>query len=64
MILCRNVMNYTIEETANLQRTLPLSLLIGIPIVAVCYISVNTAYFAVLSYEQILHAEAVAMVWR
>lgn len=55
-------MNYTIEETSNLHRTLPLSLTIGIPIVAVSYTLVNIAYFAVLSYEQILQAEAVALV--
>lgn len=55
-------MNYTIEETSNLHRTLPLSLTIGIPIVAVSYTLVNMAYFAVLSYEQILQAEAVALV--
>lgn len=55
-------MNYAIEETSNLHKTLPLSLVIGIPIVAVSYILVNMAYFAVLSYDQILSAEAVALV--
>ena len=55
-------MNYTIEETKNLGRNLPLSLLIGIPIVTVCYLLVNISYFAVLSYEEILKADAVALV--
>lgn len=55
-------MNYTIEETKNLGRTFPLSLMIGIPIVATCYLLVNISYFAVLSYDEILKAEAVALV--
>lgn len=60
--ICRNVMGYTIEETVNLQRNLPLSLLIGVPIVTVGYLLVNMSYFAVLSYQEILNADAVALV--
>ena len=59
----RNVMNYTIEETRNLGRNLPLSVMIGVPIVAVCYALVNISYFAVLSYDEILTAEAIALVY-
>jgi L-type amino acid transporter 9 len=55
-------MNYTIEETKNLSHTLPLSVMIGIPIVAVCYVLVNVSYFAILSYDEILKSEAVALV--
>ena len=43
-------------------RTIPIALFIGIPVVAVCYLLVNIAFFAVLSYEEILSAEAVALV--
>ena len=43
-------------------RTLPLSLFIGIPIVATCYLLVNFAFFSVLTYEEILSAETVAIV--
>ena len=47
---------------AHPHRTLPRSLFIGIPIVAVCYLLVNIAYFGVLSYDQILSGEAIALV--
>ena len=43
-------------------RTMPIALFIGIPVVALCYLLVNIAFFAVLSYEDILSAEAVALV--
>lgn len=56
-----NAMNYAIEETKDVKRTLPLSLLIGIPIVAISYMLVNLAFFATLSYEQILQSDAVAL---
>ena len=39
-----------------------LALFVGVPIVAVCYILVNISFFMVLSYEEILQAEAVALV--
>lgn len=55
-------MNYTIEETKNVKKILPLSILIGIPLVAASYLLVNVSYFSVLSYEEILNAEAVALV--
>ena len=43
-------------------RTMPIALFIGIPVVAVCYLLINIAFFATLSYEEILSAEAVALV--
>ena len=41
---------------------MPIALFVGVPVVAVCYLLVNIAFFAVLSYEDILSAEAVALV--
>ena len=35
---------------------------LGVPIVVLCYLLVNLAFFAVLSYEQIESAEAVGLV--
>ena len=52
MILCVYINN----------RTMPIALFVGVPVVAVCYLLVNIAFFAVLSYEDILSAEAVALV--
>lgn len=43
-------------------RTMPISLFVGIPVVTVCYLLVNTSFFLVLSYEEILSAKAVALV--
>ena len=43
-------------------RTMPISLFVGIPVVAVCYLLVNVSFFLVLSYEEILSAKAVALV--
>lgn len=45
-----------------LSRNLPLSLLIGIPIVTLSYVLVNVSYFAILSYDEILSAKTVALV--
>ena len=41
---------------------MPISLFVGIPLVAVCYLLVNVAFFIVLSYDEILSAKAVALV--
>ena len=41
---------------------MPISLFVGIPLVAVCYLLVNVAFFIVLCYDQILSAKAVALV--
>ena len=43
-------------------RTLPLSVYIGVAIVTVSYLVVNVSFFAVLSYDQIESAIAVALV--
>ena len=43
-------------------RTLPLSLFIGIPLVAISYLLVNFSFFATLTYSQILQSDAVALV--
>ncbi len=41
---------------------MPLSLLIGIPIVTLSYILVNISFFAILSYDEVLNSETVALV--
>ena len=45
-----------------LNRNLPLSILIGIPLTTGCYVLVNIAYLTVLGPEKIIQSEAVAMV--
>ena len=41
---------------------MPLILLTAIPIVTVCYLLVNLSFFAILSPDQILNAQAVGVV--
>ena len=44
------------------RRNLPRALLIGIPLVAVCYVLVNLAFFTALPYAAIRGPQAVALV--
>lgn len=43
-------------------RNLPLAIIIGIPLVAVCYVMVNVAYFTVMTTSEVLLSPAVAVV--
>ena len=57
-----NVLNYAIEEIKRPERTLPLSLLIAVPLIAVCYLLVNVSFFSVLSYSDIAASDTVGLV--
>ena len=54
----------TYNRVLSLCRTMSIALFVGVPLVALCYLSVNVAFFIVLSYGEILNAEAVALVSR
>lgn len=43
-------------------RNLPLAIIIGIPLVTVCYVMVNIAYFTVMTPADLLSSPAVAVV--
>ena len=43
-------------------RNLPLAIIIGIPLVSVCYVLVNVAYFTVMTPTELLLSPAVAVV--
>ena len=43
-------------------RNLPLAILIGIPLTTVCYVLVNIGYFSIISKEEMLLSDAVAVV--
>lgn len=45
-------------------RNLPLAIMIGIPLVTVCYVMVNIAYFTVMTPTELLLSPAVAVVRR
>lgn len=56
-----NNLNYVTEELKKPYRDLPLSILIGIPLVTCCYVLVNIAYLAVLTPAEIKLSTAVAV---
>lgn len=43
-------------------RNLPMAIIIGIPLVTVCYILMNIAYFTVMTPTELLQSQAVAVV--
>ncbi|XP_077420023.1 b(0,+)-type amino acid transporter 1 isoform X1 [Vanacampus margaritifer] len=56
-------LNFITEELKNPFRNLPLAILIGIPLVAVCYVMVNIAYFTVMTSNELLSSSAVAVTF-
>ncbi|KAJ8303522.1 hypothetical protein KUTeg_019918 [Tegillarca granosa] len=58
-----NNLNFVTEELKNPHRDLPRSIMIGIPLTTLVYVLVNVGYFAVLSKEEILMSDAVAVVY-
>ena len=54
-------LGYATEEMKNVEKNLPRSVIIGLSLVIAIYMVINLAYFAVLSYEELLAAEAVAL---
>ena len=56
-----NMLGYASEEMKNVEKNLPRAVIVGVFLVVIVYIAINLAYFAVLSYEELLAAEAVAL---
>ena len=57
-----NNLNYVTEEIINPKRNLPLSIIIAIPMVTICYLLVNISYLAVMSPSEMMISDAVAVV--
>ncbi|XP_041840936.1 b(0,+)-type amino acid transporter 1 isoform X2 [Melanotaenia boesemani] len=58
-----NQLNYITEELKDPFRNLPLAILIGIPLVTVCYVLVNVAYFTAMTTTELLLSPAVAVTF-
>ncbi|KAK5873763.1 hypothetical protein PBY51_018775 [Eleginops maclovinus] len=58
-----NQLNFITEELKNPFRNLPLAIIIGIPLVSVCYVMVNIAYFTVMTPTELLLSPAVAVTF-
>jgi APA family basic amino acid/polyamine antiporter len=55
-----HMVTYTAEETVDAVRTIPRALMIGIIVVTVCYIGLNTVYLRVLSVPEVIASPRVA----
>eukprot|EP00096_Caligus_rogercresseyi_P007555 TRINITY_DN25469_c0_g1_i1.p1 TRINITY_DN25469_c0_g1~~TRINITY_DN25469_c0_g1_i1.p1 ORF type:complete len:517 (-),score=107.66 TRINITY_DN25469_c0_g1_i1:136-1686(-) len=58
-----NNLNYVTEEIINPKRNLPLSIIIAIPLVTICYLLVNISYLSVMSPSEMLISDAVAITF-
>ncbi|XP_064089717.1 b(0,+)-type amino acid transporter 1-like isoform X2 [Macrobrachium nipponense] len=58
-----NNLNYVTEELKKPYTNLPRAIMIGLPLVTICYLLVNISYLAVMSPEELLSSETVAVTF-
>ncbi|XP_063048146.1 b(0,+)-type amino acid transporter 1-like [Engraulis encrasicolus] len=56
-------LNFITEELKNPNRNMPLAIVIGIPMVTVCYVLINVAYFTIMTPAELLQSPAVAVTF-
>ncbi|XP_032796404.2 b(0,+)-type amino acid transporter 1 [Daphnia magna] len=58
-----NNLNYITEEIKNPYRNLPLAITIALPLTTILYVSINVSYLTVLTPQEIINSDAVAVDW-
>lgn len=58
-----NGLNSITEEVKNPDKNFPRTIMISIPLVTLCYVLMNLAYFSVLTKQEILASDAVALTF-
>ncbi|XP_032796400.2 b(0,+)-type amino acid transporter 1 isoform X2 [Daphnia magna] len=58
-----NNLNFITEELKDPYRNLPLAIIIAIPLTTICYVLINVSYLTVLTPEQIISSDVVAVDW-
>ena len=58
-----NNLNYVTEEIINPSVNLPLSIVIAIPSVTICYVLINISYLTIMSPSEMLVSDAVAITF-
>ncbi|KAL0274072.1 UNVERIFIED_CONTAM: hypothetical protein PYX00_006587 [Menopon gallinae] len=58
-----NYLNYVTEELKEPHKNLPRAICISMPTVTVVYVLANIAYFVVLSHEELISSNAVAVIF-
>ncbi|XP_012678924.2 cystine/glutamate transporter [Clupea harengus] len=56
-------LNYVTEEVINPNRNIPLAIILSMVTVTVCYVLVNVAYYTVMSADDLLMSDAVALTF-
>ncbi|EFX85835.1 hypothetical protein DAPPUDRAFT_237405 [Daphnia pulex] len=58
-----NNLNYITEEIQNPYRNLPFAIIIALPLTTILYVLINVSYFTVLTPQEIITSDAVAVDW-